>query len=249
MFPRVAFEYGQRSCALATSASASAGPRRRTPPAAHRARGRPRCANVEWACRRAVRERRRRRAGGTPARSTAPVQELLGVRSSQAAASRGSRSRSGRSTAPRGARTACGRPAPALLALREDLAHADLVGGADEVRPHLRVRALLARDREVLVGDEVEQDELADLLGVLGRVGLGAAQAGAVEVAVVGGLLAVEGDEADRRRVLGALGLLPARARSRASPRSRPRRRWRRRSPGCPWCRSGRRARSACPCP
>ena len=110
------------------------------------------------------------------------------------------------------------------------------------------VRALLARDREVLVGDEVEQDELADLLGVLLRE-----RPSRRARRCRGSRCRRWPPRRRRRRTRSAARSWRAwpsagRARARASPRCRPRRRWRRRSPGCPWCRSGRRARSPCPC-
>ena len=182
----------------------------------------------------------------------AHVQRPLGDRAS---GRRRSRASSGsevdqvdRRHAARG-RTACGRPArcpasrPGTPRSRRR-ARRPRAGRPTSPRPRTRSRGI-ARSLSAMKSSSTSS---RSLLGVLARVRLRAAQAGAVEVVVVGGLLAVEGDEADRRRVLRALGALQA-ARELEQRRG---------AAGAvvgadearrgPWCRSGRRAGSACPC-
>ena len=94
----------------------------------------------------------------------------------------------------------------------------------------------------------VEQDEGADLLRVGRGIGLRAADPALQELHPRRGLLAVEEDEAQLRRARRAA--IRCSARAAATTTAPPaRHRWPRRSPGCPACRSARRARSRASCP
>ena len=99
--------------------------------------------------------------------------------------------------------------------------------------------------RRSVAADEVEQDQRAQLAGVAlaRRPSSRAARSRSNGARVVGRLLAVEQDEAQRGRPRR-----PVRLRERARQlehgrRARRRRRWRRRSPAGPSCRSARRSR------
>ena len=136
-------------------------------------------------------------------------------------------------------------PPPGAGGERVDRPHPP--GRVAQEAPQARVGAGLARDREVLVGHEVDDHDGRELVGVARRVGLAAAQPVPQEGRVGrpgGALLAVEHHEADLA-VARAAALRGAHATARARWPRRPRRRWRRRSRGCPWCRSAPRPGSA----
>ena len=90
-------------------------------------------------------------------------------------------------------------------AARERGLRADAAGRGAQLVPQRGVGERLAEDPQVLGADEVEQDQRLELAVVALGVGLRAADAGRLErPRVVGGLLAVEEDEADLAGVLRA---------------------------------------------